>query len=99
MSGGSRVLKFLRSFQGSPLFANLAIHAWLAAWLVTAFGVAFPHYRIVVLAVGIALAAAKEFWFDHRYEIPPQPYKNAAQDFAGYVLGGVLGMLTWWALS
>ncbi len=92
-------MTLLRSFQSSPLFANLAIHAWLAAWIVTAAGVKWPSHRIAVLAVGVALAAAKEFWFDHRYEIPPQPYKNAAQDFAGYVIGGALGVLTWFWLA
>ncbi len=91
----NKFLTFLRSFQTNPLFTTLAIHAWLAAWLVTAFGVAFPAHRIAILVSGVAVASLKEFWIDHRYEVPPQPYKNAAQDFAGYILGGLLGVVTW----
>lgn len=94
----SKLLTFLRSFQNSPVFANLAIHAWAAAWLVTVAGVHFSAHRAAVLGVAVAIAAAKEFWFDHNYEIPPQPYANAAQDFYGYLVGIALGALSWLVL-
>lgn len=90
------VITFLRSFQNSPLFANLAIHAWLAAFLVSVALGKGLHLGPVI-AGALALAALKEFWFDHRYEIPPQPYANAAQDFAGYVIGIALGVGAWLA--
>jgi hypothetical protein len=91
----TKILTFLRSFQNSPLFANLAIHAWLAAFLVFAFGVKFPTHRALICVVGIVVAAAKEFLWDHWLEIPPQPYKNGAQDFAGYLIGGALAIIAW----
>jgi hypothetical protein len=90
-----KLLTFLRSFQSSPLFSNLAIHAWLAAFLVFAFGVKFPAHRVLICVVGVIVAAAKEFIYDHRWEIPPQPYKNGAQDFAGYMIGVALAIIAW----
>lgn len=89
-----KLLTFLRTFQDSPLFANLALHAWAAAWLVTAFS---EHFSLVkVLGVGVVLAALKEFWFDTRYEIPAQQIGSIAgggalQDFTGYCIGLAFG--------
>jgi hypothetical protein len=91
----SKLLTFLRSFQNSPLFANLAIHAWLGYGIAFTLGVRFPSHRLLICVCGVLAAAFKEFFFDHRYELPPQPYPNAAQDFAGYMIGGALAILMW----
>jgi hypothetical protein len=91
----NKILTFLRSFQNSPLFANLAIHALGGYAIAFTIGVRFPSHRIAICVYGVFAAAAKEFWFDHRYQIPPQPYANGSQDFYGYMIGGVVAILMW----
>jgi hypothetical protein len=88
---------FFRTFQNSPEFANLALHAWLAAWLVTAASANHPPSHVA--AVAVALAALKEFVFDRYVEIPAQPPGSirgggSLQDFTGYVAGISLGAAT-----
>ncbi len=90
-----KLLTFLRTFQSNPWFVTLAIHAWFGYGLAFTLGVKYPDHRLLICAGGVLAAALKEFVFDHRYEIPPQPYKNGAQDFAGYLLGGALAVLAW----
>jgi hypothetical protein len=77
------------------LFANLAIHAWLGAFLTYAFLTKYPGHVLLISGIGIVVAALKEFVYDHNWEIPPQPYKNGFQDFSGYMIGGALGLLTY----
>jgi hypothetical protein len=91
----NKILTFLRSFQNSPLFANLAIHALGGYAIVFTLGVRFPSHRFAICVWGVLAAAFKEFFYDHRYELPPQPYPNAAQDFYGYMIGGALAILMW----
>jgi hypothetical protein len=90
-----KLLTFLRTFQSNPWFVTLAIHAWLAYGLVFTLGVKYPSHRLLICVCGVLVAAAKEFWIDHRYELPPQPYANGAQDFAGYLIGGALAIIAW----
>ena len=82
----------LRTFQDSPRFANLAQHAgWAAFFVVLAHLAGLPLWLIVL--GGIALAAFKEFYLDHKGEIPAQSYADGAQDFEGYAIGIVIGAL------
>lgn len=83
----NKILNFLRTFQNSPLFANLALHAWAGAFTTFFFGVKYAAHRPFVVAVAVAVFAFKEFFFDHRYEIPAQSYRDGAQDFYGYMIG------------
>ena len=39
----------------------------------------------------VVFAAVKEFWYDARYELPPQTFRDNAEDFAGYCGGVLLG--------
>lgn len=94
----SKILTFLRTLQSNPWFITLAIHAWLGALLVLYFGVKFPTHRVLICVIGVLVAAAKEFVYDHHWEIPPQPYKNGAQDFAGYMIGGIIAIGAWLSL-
>jgi hypothetical protein len=97
-----KLLTFLRSVQDSPMFANIALHAWGGALLVFAIGEHFraTYQRAALVVVALAIFAAKEFWFDANYEIPPQPAGSirgggGLQDFAGYVLGVAIAVTLW----
>lgn len=94
----SKILTFLRTFQDSPLFANLALHAWAGAFVVTLAGEHLTHWKVV--ASFVAFATLKEFWFDAKYEIPAQPAGSirsggGLQDFTGYMIGVVMAALGW----
>lgn len=59
----------------------------------------FGHPQFVIPSL-VALAAFKEFWFDMRYEQPPQPFgtvtsRGALNDFVGYLLGIAVGTACW----
>jgi len=49
---------------------------------------------VVVLGLWIAYGLGKEFWYDMRYELPRQTWKDSGQDFAFLVLGAVVGLGT-----
>ncbi len=46
----------------------------------------------IALAVGVPLAALKEFWYDLRYERPKQTWSDSAMDFGFYLLGAAVGV-------
>lgn len=86
---------WLRSFQNIPGFGNVMLHLTFAGmWVEFALDKRLPFSLVIV--GGVALAGVKEFWFDTRYEIPPQPVGSIAgggalQDFFGYCLGIAVG--------
>jgi hypothetical protein len=51
---------------------------------------------LIAFAVGAVAAAAKEFWFDRRYETPPDSLRGATLDFVTYLAGGAVGLLLGW---
>ena len=55
-----------------------------------------PRYMTIMSAIFVVAAAIKEFWYDARYELPPQSTKDNVQDFVGY-LGGI--SLAWLVIS
>lgn len=53
---------------------------------------ACEHNCLIVLVVGVAAAAVKEFWYDARYELPKQSFGDNLMDFSFYCLGGFVGL-------
>lgn len=77
----------------SAAFVTAMAHAWFACSVMLILG----HWGISVFVSAplcVALAAAKEFWFDLRYEkTPPQTVLMSTSDFAEYLAGIVLAAL------
>jgi hypothetical protein len=48
-------------------------------------------WSAMTIAVLIA-AGIKEFWFDMRYEDPPQTFNDSLLDFAGYAIGQLVSL-------
>ena len=46
----------------------------------------------ITLGIGIGVAAAKEFWYDMKYEIPKQTWADSGMDFGFYMLGAAVGL-------
>ena len=82
-------------------YANSAVHMWSAAFLMSlCLAHTKPGHWWSPLAVGTVITALKEFWFDMRYEVPPQSYGSvkgpgALNDWVAYMLGFVLGVIAW----
>jgi hypothetical protein len=44
----------------------------------------------------LAITAVKEFWYDVKFEIPPQDIPGGFRDFMGYQLGAAIAMVMGW---
>ena len=77
----------------SPAFVTAMAHAWFACSVMLILG----HWGVtawISAPLCVALAAAKEFWFDLRYEkTPPQTAWMSTADFAEYLAGIVVAVL------
>lgn len=72
--------------------ADMGHFAWAFGIVLTAAYLSDTSLKTlgIVSVVGIALAAAKEFFYDARFEQnPPQTFSDNMTDFVGYVLGVV----------
>ncbi len=77
----------------TPAFITAMAHMWFAF---SALAVAARYGLTLWVAVPlfVGLAAAKEFFFDLKFEItPPQTVFTSAEDFAEYMLGVVAAIL------
>jgi len=84
------------SLNHNPRFVTIAVHAPFGAHLVY-FGQKVTHTPVWVNAlILMAYATWKEFYFDTRYESPPQTYTDAGWDYAGWTIGAVAGMALYW---
>lgn len=73
-------------------FVSQAAHFFCGwALLLTAY-VYGETTATVVSVLFVAYAALKEFWFDPRYETPPQTLGDGLVDFLFYILGGTTGL-------
>lgn len=73
----------------NPNFVAFQAHMWFAFALV--YGLKLGMIGVVTI---LGAAAAKEFYFDIKFEQdPPQTIKDGLLDFAGYASGVVLGVL------
>ena len=71
-------------------FVAFAAHCFFAAWLLKQF----PQHRFILAGVIVVAAALKEFGYDAKYETdPPQTFTDDLEDFLGYLLGCVIGLL------
>lgn len=77
----------------SPEFVVAMAHAWFACSVL----LILAHWGLTLwigAPVCIAIAAAKEFWFDLHYEtLPPQTLLDSALDFSEYMAGLALAVL------
>ena len=77
----------------SPEFVVAMAHAWFGCSVV----LILAHWGLTLwigAPVCVAIAAAKEFWFDLHYEtLPPQTLLDSALDFAEYMAGLALAVL------
>lgn len=85
------VSSFIARVGVNPYWITANAHFWFAAALVLGTHLLGGNAQIAVAIIAIA-AAAKEFWFDARYEVPKQTFLDNATDFAGYVAGAVLAL-------
>ena len=83
------------SWMASNTFDQNAAHvlAGYAAVLTVAHFHAGTATFVAFVVVFNVLAAAKEFWYDLRYELPKQTLDDSALDFFGYCAGIVIGCL------
>lgn len=83
------------TWMGDPRYLAQVAHffgALSVVLLATLFGHHSRTVLEVVVAVGVPLAALKEYWFDIRFE--PDSYKGSTIDFTFYMLGAASGVAT-----
>ena len=77
----------------SPEFIVAMAHAWFACSVL----LILSHWGLTLwigAPVCVAIAGAKEFWFDLRYEtLPRETVLDSALDFAEYMAGLALAVL------
>jgi hypothetical protein len=83
----------LSTFQRSAFFLTYSQHAWLGA-LLTLFALLHLPWWLVLVG-GPALAAAKEFLFDHYVQDPPESFASGWTGVKGYLMGVGLGFFAW----
>jgi 1,4-dihydroxy-2-naphthoate octaprenyltransferase len=83
---------FIARLGVNPIWIAANAHVWFAAFAVTIGLRHVPWWLLVPVA--LALAALKEFVFDAQREVPKQTFKDNLTDFAGYVLGVGIALLT-----
>lgn len=76
---------FIAKIGVNPTFIAFQAHCWFAFSVVSTCG----RYSVPVVLVSAAL---KEFWFDAKYEVPAQTWKDNTLDFAGYTTGALLAL-------
>jgi hypothetical protein len=92
----SAIINFLKSAPKNPTFINYQLHATLSFFLLVMAVKLLPFMQWPFAVIAVGLAGVKEFYFDMKYEDPPQLFKNAAQDFMGYMIGIGLSILYWY---
>jgi hypothetical protein len=71
-------------------FVVFCAHCFFAYFVLSLFS---GTHQYIAAAVFIVLIAAKEFWFDIKYEQnPPQTFWDSADDFIGYAFGVALAI-------
>jgi hypothetical protein len=89
-----KLYSILQQGEGNGFYHNSAVHMWSAAFISLAAYRWLPWW--VVVGGWFLWAGVKEFYFDMRYELPPQEYgtlrgPGALNDFVAYILGLALG--------
>ncbi len=72
----------------NPYFIAANAHAWFAYAIVSTF------YSMPTVCLALLAAWLKEFWFDAKYEVPQQTFKDNLTDYLGYCAGIGLAVLT-----
>jgi hypothetical protein len=90
------IINFLKWAPNNPTFINLQLHATLAFFLLAFAVKILPFMQWPFAVVAVILAGVKEFYFDMKYESPPQPFAGALQDFSGYMIGIGLSIVYWY---
>jgi len=49
--------------------------------------------RLALYVTFILYTLIKEFWYDPRYEVPPQPFAGSLNDFKWYHVGSLVAVL------
>lgn len=84
----------LKSILLSATTKALELHAFMVFSALMIFAHYVPGARWYGMAVAVAFAAWKEFWFDPRYENAPIKWSGVI-DFTGYVTGFVMAAAIW----
>jgi hypothetical protein len=86
------------SWMNSPIYLAAMAHIGWATLLILSCSMFLHTHRWILLASFFLtlFAAIKEFWYDARYELPPQTTKDNVQDFLGYLGGIALAWLVIW---
>lgn len=50
------------------------------------------HAAFIAMPIVAIAAALKEFWYDAKYELPKQYFKDNLMDFVFYELGSLVGL-------
>jgi len=83
----SKITNWIAKLGVQPWWIAGNAHCWFA------FAVVYTSHHWWVALIAVALAAAKEFYFDATYEVPKQIFEDNLSDFTGYSLGITLGLL------
>ena len=78
----------------SKLGQSMQFVAFWAHFGVAALVVEHMPHKLLAVVIVAALAAVKEFWYDAKYETnPPQTFLDNLEDWLGWTLGAVVGLL------
>lgn len=89
----NKLSNFIANLGQNIQFVAFMAHMFFTAWLISRFD--SLDLRITLAIAAIFISFVKEFWFDATYEKnPPQTFKDNLQDWLGYTLGAILGVLS-----
>jgi hypothetical protein len=81
----------MNRWMANPDFVASCAHV-LAGYAAIMTARAFwPREIPITAALFVSYAAWKEFWYDARYELPKQTWKDNLLDFSMYFLGVLIG--------
>jgi hypothetical protein len=83
--------KWINWWNGNPYCVSFMVHTWVTCVLVEHLGKVVNIYALA--ACLLALAAWKEFYWDHKNEPNHNAWPQGATDFGGYLFGATLAIV------
>lgn len=91
------MLSWIPRWTNNPNFNAQAAHFGVGyGSAITIFTKSMPSHPFVglgLMALFVAYAGLKEFWYDANYELPAQSFLDNLEDFLWYMYGMMAGLL------